>query len=464
LDVAIEAEPITTGGRRSALRTRLLRGLASCATEADIVQTLYAELHPEFGYDVILLQVLEREGWFHETPMDRGVLQDVRRRRLADSVFAAHYEQPRTVADRSPAVAPARTRGPGAKKTPHGYIWVPILHRGQLVGSVSYQLYTRRPIPPEETSLLERVHEQLGVLVSNAYLNEMTRNQAISLSALNAIARALSSTHDEDGVVSVLRRTLNALIPVDRVELVVPGEKEERRVRMIKIERSSKPVRSEVGLSLLSRDARAALSTGQPQLRAGTGSDGESAVWIPLVEGDRVRAALSVQSQLPNAYEQSTVNFLEQVGDQVSLALRNAWSYEAVEAQRRRLEVVNAVGRRLASSLDRWSITRTLCDELSQHLEFDIFSLASIQETPAGPVAEGYIYDSGEERPLVAVPLAEAGPSREAYESGKSILLQRSPPRAGPRGDRGRRDDGHQARPAAARRLAVDRLGARPPW
>src|SRR5207302_2394009 len=104
-----------------------------------------------------------------------------------------------------------------------------------------------------------------------------------------------------------------------------------------------------------------------------------------------------------DAYEQSTITFLQQVGDQVSLALRNAWSYQAVEAQRRRLEVVNAVGRQLASSLDRWSITRAVREELARHLEFDIFSLATIKETPSGPVAEGYVYDSGEEKPLLAV-------------------------------------------------------------
>jgi PAS domain S-box-containing protein len=88
---------------------------------------------------------------------------------------------------------------------------------------------------------------------------------------------------------------------------------------------------------------------------------------------------------------------------------------------------VNAVGRRLASSLDRWSITRALREELAHHLEFDIFSLATVKETPSGIVAEGHVYDSGQEKPLLAVPLAEAGPSREAYESGKSVLLQRSP-------------------------------------
>src|SRR5437879_5269011 len=79
------------------LRARLVRALASCATEADIAQVLYAELHAVFGYYVVNLHILEREGWYHSLPVDHGVLQDVRRRRLAESTFAPYYGQPNTV-------------------------------------------------------------------------------------------------------------------------------------------------------------------------------------------------------------------------------------------------------------------------------------------------------------------------------------------------------------------------------
>src|SRR5690242_21204712 len=59
---------------------KLLVELASCLTEADILQVLYRNLQPKFGYDVILLTVLEKDGWFHALPIDNGVLQDSRRR------------------------------------------------------------------------------------------------------------------------------------------------------------------------------------------------------------------------------------------------------------------------------------------------------------------------------------------------------------------------------------------------
>src|SRR5258708_7799237 len=219
---------------RSGVYRRLVRALSSCATEADLVQVLYAELHPVLGYDSINLQVLEREGWYHSLAIDGGVLQDVRRRLLVESFFAGLYRDPVTrVMVPPPAVSYEQGRGPGVGRRARKLIWIPVLHGGSPVGSVSYQLHARREIQPEELALLERVHANLGVLVSNAYLNELTRNQAVSLGALNSTARARSATHDDEGVVDALLSTLSSLLPVDTVELAIPDEREPGRLRLL---------------------------------------------------------------------------------------------------------------------------------------------------------------------------------------------------------------------------------------
>src|SRR5215831_18799154 len=141
---------------RGGLHGRLVRALSSCATEADLVQVLYAELHHVFGYDSINLQVLEREGWYHSLAIDRGVLRDVRRRLLVESFFADCYREPRSrVVETSAEAAHLHGRGPGVSKRPRTLVWVPVLHGGRPVGSVSYQLFARREIPPEEVALLE---------------------------------------------------------------------------------------------------------------------------------------------------------------------------------------------------------------------------------------------------------------------------------------------------------------------
>src|SRR6202521_4641413 len=82
-----KAAAVTTPGA-------LVHELGSCITEADIIQVLYRGLEPLFGYDVVLLQVLEREGWYHSVAIDSGVLQDLRRRPLSGSIWAEHYTVP----------------------------------------------------------------------------------------------------------------------------------------------------------------------------------------------------------------------------------------------------------------------------------------------------------------------------------------------------------------------------------
>ena len=401
----------------------LIHELGSCVTEADLLQVLYRGLMGRFGYDAINLQVLEREGWYHSLPLDAGVLQDIRRRPLRESTFARQYANPKT------AVLPVESarqevgKGPGVPTRSKLVIWVPVMHQGEVIGSVSYQMYRKRKVAPFEIQFLEDVHRRLGVLLANASLNELTRNQARRLEALNSIARAMTSTLDETSVLIGLFGTLRELLPVDSLEMITFQEGTEP-VRYLHVEGDLPPaIRLLPARSPLANTARDVVEDNKPAIAHYP----HSSLWVPLKEGGAARGALGIKCSRPYAYEDSTAVFLELVSDEVTLALRNARSYEAIEDQRRRLEVVNAIGRRLASSLDRWSIMRTLREELSANLSFDGFILATITQTAEGPRAEGYQYVGGVEEVVPPVALAVTGPSREAYESGKPVLVRKSP-------------------------------------
>lgn len=402
----------------------LVHELGSCVTEADLVQVLYRGLHPRFGYDVVLLQVLEREGWYRSLPIDSGVLQDVRRRPLSGSAFAKQYANPRTTVLPVESKRQEVGKGPGAGRNIKFAIWVPVRHQGELIGSVIYQSYRKRRVPSTEPAFLDEVHRRLGVLLANASLNELTRNQARRLEALNSIARAMAATLDETSVLAGLHTTLRELLPVDELEMVAMQDDGTDRVRLLHIEADSAPTAKWLPTrSPAAAAARAAVRDSKPVLV----HQPTSSLWVPIKEGGVARGALGIRCSRPYAYEASTAAFLELVSDEVTLALRNARSYEAIEDQRRRLEVVNSIGRRLASSLDRWSIMRTLREELSTYLNFDGFILATITQTPDGPVAEGYQYVAGVEEVVPPVALAVTGPSREAYETGKPVLVRSSP-------------------------------------
>ncbi len=406
----------------------LVHELRSCVTEADIAQVLYRGLQSLFGYDVVLVQVLEREGWYHHYAVDTGVLQDLRRRPLAGSAFAHLYSNPRTTVV---PIAPAawgqhgrRSKGPGAGRLTKFSIWAPVEHQGRVIGSVIYQSRRNRRVPATETMFLDEVHRQLGVLIANASLNELTRNQARRLEALNSIARAMASTLDEATVLTALHATLKELLPVDALEMVALQPDRTDKARVLHLEAESAPTSKWVAMrSPLVAPARSVLKDAKPLLIL----EPTSSLWVPIKEGGVVRGALGITCAQPYAYEASTAAFLELVSDEVVLALRNARSYEAIEDQRRRLEVVNSIGRRLASSLDRWSIMRTLREELAHFLDFDGFILATITQTAEGPIAEAYQHVAGVEEIVPPVKLAVTGPSREAYETGRPVLVRNNP-------------------------------------
>jgi len=402
----------------------LVHELGSCVTEADLLQVLYRGLHPRFGYDVIVLHVLEREGWLRSLPIDSGVLQDMRRLVLAKSNYAKLYANPRLTVVPAAVSSQTRGRGPGAGRQVRFAIWGPVRHQGELIGSVIYQSHRKRPVPDAELAFLDEVHRRLGVLLANASLNELTRNQARRLEALNSIGRAMASTLDEASVLTGLHTTLRELLPVDALEMVAMPDEGADRVRLMHVESDSAPTtRWLPSRSPLVAAARAVLRDSKPVL-AHTPT---SSLWVPIKEGGVVRGALGIRCARPFSYEDSTAAFLLLVSDEATLALRNARSYEALEDQRRRLELVNSIGRRLASSLDKWSIMRTLREELATFLKFDGFIIAPITQTADGPVAEGYQYVAGVEEVVPPVALAVTGPSREAYETGKSVLVRSSP-------------------------------------
>ena len=423
------ARPKTVVRARTAGKTpgpsasALVHELGSCVTEADLVQVLYRGLQGRFGYDAINLQVLEREGWYHSLPMDAGVLQDVRRRPVRESTFARQFANPKTTVLPVESARQEVGKGPGARVRSKLAIWVPVMHHGDVIGSVAYHTYKKRRVPSAELQFLEDVHRRLGVLLANASLNELTRNQSRRLQALNTIARAMTSTLDETSVLTGLYGTLRELLPVDSLEMVTIQDGADP-ARYLHVEgdsvASSRPLPARSALATTAHDV---VADNKPMIAHYP----HSSLWVPLKEGGAARGALGIKCSRPYAYEDSTAAFLELVSDEVTLALRNARSYEAIEDQRRRLEIVNSIGRRLASSLDRWSIMRTLREELSANLNFDGFILATITQTAAGPQAEGYQYVAGVEEVVPPVALAVTGPSREAYETGKPVLVRKSP-------------------------------------
>ena len=407
----------------------LVRALSTCATEADIAQVLYARLSVPLGYDVVNLQVMERNGWIHRIVVDQGVLQDLRRLRVETSYFADQYRGGVIAAGHFEEPALEHGRGPGSPGMPRTYIWVPVHHRKQLVAAVIYQMHEWRLVDDDEVAFLDDLHEHLGALIVNAYLHELTRNQALSLSALNDLAGELATTHDEVGIASGLLATLGHRVGIDALEIVVPA-REGRELRSVRAP-AAKP---KPGDSPRRRDLaqiRRVAASRRPLLVSGSEAGGRSAAYVPILGEQAVDAVLIAYNTQPDAYEESTLDFLLQVADHVAPALHNAWSFAIGEEQRRRLEVMAAVGRRLAGAVDRPTIVRALRDELAAHLSFDAFTITLVELREGARVAQTYFIDGDGPIREVGWSLRRDDPVWLALESGHPQVLRGTSAKSG---------------------------------
>ncbi len=407
----------------------LVHALSTCATEADIAQVLYARLSGPLGYDVVNLQVLEREGWIHRLVVDQGVLQDLRRMRVDQSFFAPQYAAGEIAAGHFDELPYQQGRGPGMPARPHTYVFVPVHHRRELVAAVVYQMYEWRLVDDDEIAFLRELHQHLGPLVVSAYLHALTRNQALSLGALNDLASELATTHDEAGIASGLLATLGHRVGIDALEIVVPA-REGRDLHSVRAP-AAKPKPGELTRRRDLAQIRRVTTSRRPVLISGTEAEGRSVAYVPILGEQAVDAVLIAYNAQPDAYEESTLDFLLQVADHVAPALHNAWSFAIGEEQRHRLEVMAAVGRRLAGAVDRPTIVRALRDELAAHLAFDAFALTLVEEGEGVRAAQTYIIDGDGPIREVVGSLRRDDPAWLALESGHPQVLRGTSAKSG---------------------------------
>ncbi len=100
--------------------------------------------------------------------------------------------------------------------------------------------------------------------------------------------------------------------------------------------------------------------------------DTQAEITLPLMVGDRVFGALDVQSTQPAAFDGSTVTLLQNLADQIAIALNNAQQYESAQHEARQATALFEASQ-LAGSLseDLATAAQQLLSTVAQHADFD---------------------------------------------------------------------------------------------
>ncbi len=267
--------------------------------------------------------------------------------------------------------------------------------------------------------------------------------RAQQLATLNKIGQAVSALRDLDGVLSVILKEIQSVLPLDAfsVSLYDPA------TRMLSFplvydsgKRWSEPDTTldtntlngkviETGQSFLVNYTPEEIAERTKKSKTLIGDHSRisaSMIFVPMQIGEQRIGSVSVHSYTLNAYKQSDVALLEGAAIQIGIAIQNARMYENIRKRAEQLEALNQVGRKITSlgSLER--ALQTILEQMQKMLTLDVFYIG-LYNPSAHTLSFPLMYDSGK---LWDEPDAEIEPDGWAEQvllTRKPFLLNRTP-------------------------------------
>jgi GAF domain-containing protein/DNA-binding response OmpR family regulator/HPt (histidine-containing phosphotransfer) domain-containing protein len=227
------------------------------------------------------------------------------------------------------------------------WLGVPMVIGERTLGVIAVQHYTD-PFAYDEShrALLEAIAGQAAIALENARLFGETQRRVNELAALTDIGQALSATLDLDKLFDVIVRQTGRVMFAENLYLALyHADKDELEFALdTRPERVGTGRRRKMGHGMTEHvihsrrplfvhgDLRALLAKLGLDL---IGVPSKAWLGVPLLMGERVLGVLSVQHYTdPQAYDESHVDLLQSIANQVAIALENARLYtEARQAR-----------------------------------------------------------------------------------------------------------------------------------
>ncbi|MEO7913103.1 MAG: GAF domain-containing protein, partial [Roseiflexaceae bacterium] len=262
--------------------------------------------------------------------------------------------------------------------------------RGKLLGVISVdnpydrQRPTRRSVEP-----LEIYAQQAAIAIENLSLLREARDQAAQMTALARASAAAVSTLELGDLLERVYAEIADYLGTPPFFFVLSYDRQSELVRyeLFKEQGESRPTflsttQAKAGLSgwiidngeplyihdLLAENAQLP-ATPVPLIEAVI----RSWVGIPLRSQDQVIGVLSVQSLQPNAFSDRDVRFLSTLANQLAVALEKAQLFSEREQRLVELNVINAIGQVVNSTLDIERMLSQVYERLSAFLPMDSF-------------------------------------------------------------------------------------------
>ncbi|HRE48375.1 MAG TPA: GAF domain-containing protein [Aggregatilineales bacterium] len=213
---------------------------------------------------------------------------------------------------------------------------IPMVVQNEVIGSVGLDSYYEyHEFTPEEIEAAAAVTSQLAITAHNAHLYEELKRRAHQLERITELGRQVTSTFDQARIFQIAKEETLRLTDADMV--VVALRNPDSPVLTVHLLLDSGPVTADFP------NDRAALrfvfSTAEPfviddisgsddaDYRMFSGAGMRALATVPLIAGGRVVGAFGILHREPGHYIAIDLAVLEQVGNQLAIALENARMY-----------------------------------------------------------------------------------------------------------------------------------------
>lgn len=248
----------------------------------------------------------------------------------------------------------------------HGWICAPLIAHDRVLGVLTVD--NRRPdaYTPDDVALVQAFANQAAVAIENARLYEAEQKGRRTAEILRAANEALTQSLDRDTVLQTLIAYLVQLVPVDSASVLLLDEsgdhvrlhsawgfEEATAVASIRINihtnRTMEPIFAEGRYVLIDDTAQ------NPYWERFPETDYvQSWLGVPILVGDRVYGAFSLDKATPHFFTAEHLNLVQTITSQAAVALQNADLFAETERRAEELDALTQISAslRLADSLE----------------------------------------------------------------------------------------------------------------
>jgi diguanylate cyclase (GGDEF)-like protein len=341
---------------------------------------------------------------------------------------------------------------------------VPMTLGGEIVGVMSAQSCELNSYDDEDVQMLLTVAGQTAVAFQNARLfaaqnaslqenQRLTRQseaRAARLEVLNEVGLAVSRVLDLESLYQVVYDQLRRALTVDAFYISIWDPERDEIVAGVCVDRGEWH-RVERSKAVGNGPSRWVISTAKPYFLTpgdaathaaattfGSTERSRSAIYVPMMLGNRVVGVLSAQSYSPGVYSEDDIALVQAVATQTAVAIENARLFSAQkraldenvrlnkqsEARADRLAVLNEVGVAVSRVLEVDELYEVAYLQCRRALEVDSFYIA-LWEPAQARVSLPFISDLGVRQPACSVLFGD-NVCCSVIRDGRSRLLNNS--------------------------------------